>query len=219
MFAALSDRAQAVWRQRGLIPMSEDEAFAALERALAAEVSQAFAAKVDWPCALADEGVSKNSFFFAAKQVKQPIAEPPPPVANDGLAAIRALPAALRRNALVEAFAALARIVLDLPKDAPLPSALPLKELGLDSLMAVELRNHLARFGGVALPATLAFDHPSLEALADRLSVVWSLDPGATPAEAPKPSIKDDLEGLSAEDLEALLAAELDQPFVEGAPS
>jgi acyl transferase domain-containing protein len=219
MFAALSDRAQAVWRQRGLIPMGADEAFAALERALAAEVSQALAAKVDWPCALADEGVSKNSFFFAAMQVKQPIAEPPAPVAHEGLAAIRALPTALRRNALVETFAALARIVLDLPKDAPLPSALPLKELGLDSLMAVELRNHLARFGGVALPATLAFDHPTLEALADRLSAVWSIETGAPPAAAPKLSVKDDLEGLSDEDVEALLAAELDQASVEGAPS
>jgi hypothetical protein len=119
----------------------------------------------------------------------------------------------------VEAFAALARIVLDLPKDAPLASALPLKELGLDSLMAVELRNHLARFGGVALPATLAFDHPTLEALADRLSAVWSLETGAAPAITPKPSLKDDLEGLSDEDVEALLAAELDQPSVEGAPS
>ena len=77
--------------------------------------------------------------------------------------------------------------------------------------MAVELRNHLARFGGVALPATLAFDYPTLEALTDRLSAVWSLETGATPAAAPKPSVKDDLEGLTDEDVEALLAAELDR--------
>ena len=100
-----------------------------------------------------------------------------------------------------------------------MPSALPLKDLGLYSLMAVELRNHLARFGGVALPATLAFDHPTLEALADRLSAVWSLEAGATPAAAPKASVEDDLEGLTDEDVETLLAAELDQLSAEGAPS
>jgi acyl carrier protein len=219
MFAAMSERAQAAWKERGLIPMGEDEAFAALERALAAEVRQALAAKVDWPRALTDEGVRKNPSFFVAMQVKQPTTEAPLPIEQDGLGAIRALPGAMRRNALIETVAARARIVLDLSKDAPLPSALPLKDLGLDSLMAVELRNHLARFGGVALPATLAFDYPTLEALADRLSAVWSLETGATPAAAPKPSVKDDLEDLSDEDVEALLVAELDQLSVEGAPS
>jgi NADPH:quinone reductase-like Zn-dependent oxidoreductase len=218
MFAALSRRAQASWRERGLIPMGEDEAFAALERALAGEVREALVAKVDWPRALIDEGVGKNRFFFAAMQVREPTAQAFPPVEQGGLAAIRALPGALRRNALIEAVAARARVVLDLSTDAILPSAHPLKELGLDSLMAVELRNQLARFGGVALPATLVFDHPTLEALADRLSVVWSLETQAAPAAAPKVSVEDDLEGLGDEDVEALLAAELDQISVEGAP-
>jgi hypothetical protein len=124
------------------------------------------------------------------------------------------LPGALRRNALVEAIAVRARTVLDLPKHAPLPRAVPLKDLGLDSLMAVELRNHLARFGSVALPATLAFDHPTMDALADRHSVVGSLQA----APAPEAAVEDDLEGLSDEDAEAILAAELKQRSVDGAP-
>jgi NADPH:quinone reductase-like Zn-dependent oxidoreductase/acyl carrier protein len=219
MFAAMSERAQAAWKERGLIPMDEDEAFASLERALAAEVRHALAAKINWSRALIDEGVAKNLSFFAAMQVKGRAAEAPPPVDHDGLVAIRALPGALQRNALVEVVAARVRVVLDLPKDAPMPSALPLKELGLDSLMAVELRNHLARFGGVALPATLAFDHPTLDALADRLSALWSLETRAISAVAPKALVEDNLEGLSDEDVEALLAAELDQLSVEGAPS
>jgi acyl carrier protein len=219
MFAAMSERARAAWQARGFIPMGEDEAFAALEKALAAEVRQALVAKVDWPRALADEGIGKNLSFFAAMDIKRRAAEPVSLVDHDGLAAIRALPDASRRTALIEAVAARVRAVLDLPKDAPLPPAIPLKDLGLDSLMAVELRNHLARFGGISLPATLAFDHPTLDALASRLSKLWLLEATAAPAESPRASVEDDLEGLSDEDAEALLAAELDQLSVAGAPS
>ena len=54
--------------------------------------------------------------------------------------------------------------------DLDLERARPLPELGLDSLMAVELRNALGGAIGRVLPTSLVFDHPTAEALTEYLA-------------------------------------------------
>ena len=48
----------------------------------------------------------------------------------------------------------------------PVGSNEPLMASGLDSLAAIEFKNSVSTQFGVVLPATLAFDYPTLEVLA-----------------------------------------------------
>ncbi len=63
-----------------------------------------------------------------------------------------------------------------LGRTAPVADGVPLRELGLDSMLAVELRNSLAADLGVRLPATLLFDHPTVAGVA---AAIVRLRPGA----------------------------------------
>jgi myxalamid-type polyketide synthase MxaB len=89
-----------------------------------------------------------------------------------------------------------------------------LTEIGMDSLMAVELSNRLKALLGQPLPATLAFEYPSIYALVDYLEtqvLVSMIEPEAAqptidPTEA---AIIAELEALSDNEIEATLLDEL----------
>ncbi|HET8935213.1 MAG TPA: SDR family NAD(P)-dependent oxidoreductase, partial [Polyangiales bacterium] len=74
-----------------------------------------------------------------------------------------------RVQALLELVCGEVATVLGLSSPHAVDPNKELAKLGLDSLMAVELRNRLAAVAGTALPATLAFDYPTPHAIAQLL--------------------------------------------------
>jgi acyl carrier protein len=82
-------------------------------------------------------------------------------------------------------------------------------DLGVDSLLAVDLRNRLEAGLDLSLPATLLFDHPNLEALVTHLNGALG-DTGEVPPSEPPASAEEAFAELSEEEVARLLAAEID---------
>src|SRR5262245_6221962 len=213
MAGTVDSRHQQRWAAQGVEFMSSEDGLAILQRLLRAHAAQVAVLPVRWstllgalpagaiPPLLSDleRGVS------VGKQVAKHAAR------RDLRAEIERTAPANRRSALLAEIRTQAAKVLSLDRGHTIDVRQPLNELGLDSLMAVELRNSIGELVGKTLPATLLFKYPTIGALTDYLlGDVLRLaeeDAGTAPAEVD--AYLADIEPLADDDVKRLLYEEL----------
>jgi acyl carrier protein len=160
----------------GLGSLNPETGLAILERLMLADETHVAAVAVDWEAFLGRKAGAASRGLFeqvrsSAAQSQGANAEGPESPRTGGLA--RAVMAALprsRRPVLLDGLHADAARVLGLASGEVIDADTPLTALGLDSLMAVELRNSIALDMDRTLPATLLFNYPTLAELTDFLA-------------------------------------------------
>jgi acyl carrier protein len=195
--------------RRGLQPMPPQDALAALGHAMTAEPPVIGVLAVDWTRFLDRFPAGMRPPLFASVEPATaasslPIGQPTavvPTVQSLALQLERA-EAATRPDVLRLYIRETAARILGLQSELP-PADAPLREVGLDSLMTVELRNALASACETRLPATLVFENPTCQALADHLgrtvfAALWT-----------EGELTDELDSMDADELAELLEKEL----------
>ncbi|MXQ67224.1 type I polyketide synthase [Actinomadura rayongensis] len=163
----------------GLRPMSADEGLALLDAALGRGLPQVFPARLDLTALDRVPAVLRNLAGAGARRIAAGVA---------GEADLRqrlvALPPGERSRLLLDLVLRHTATALGHAAGELADGDRAFKELGIDSLTAVEVRNLLNASTGLRLPATLVFDHPTPAALADRLRAELAPgDDGGTAAE------------------------------------
>ncbi|MFG1699521.1 SDR family NAD(P)-dependent oxidoreductase [Nonomuraea sp. NPDC049309] len=182
MAGRLDDRQTARLAASGMRPLTSEEGLALFDAALAAGHPAPVACRLDL-AALRGRDTEPPALLraLAGRRPARAAAAGPGSLADR----LGAMSPVERRELLLGVVRAEAAGVLGYGSPDAVPVDRAFQELGFDSLSGVELRNRLGRRVGMALPATLVFDHPTVTALAGFLADRF----GGTPEPAQAPAV------------------------------
>ena len=155
--------------RRGVEPMDPDAALTALQRILDEDRSGMTVTATDWRRFLPAFTAARQSPLFSAlpQSVPEPAASDTPGDEGPGLRdRLADLPDVERSRLLLDVVRGEAAATLGHPGADAVPAERALRDLGFDSVSAVDLRNRLKAVTGLPLPASLVFDHPNAAAVA-----------------------------------------------------
>ncbi|WP_078951916.1 beta-ketoacyl reductase [Streptomyces albidoflavus] len=173
--AATGDVAERVGRG-GMLPMDPGQALSLLGRAAASEVACVAVASIDWASFAPAYAAVRPSPFLdrvpEARAALEAVAARSETAAPGARWAARLATASEgeRQQVALELVRESAASVLGHASAESVPAGTPFRDLGFDSLTAVELRNLLGAATGLGLPATLVFDYPTPVELAAHLA-------------------------------------------------
>ena len=210
--AATHKEAAARFAKLGVTPIRPADGFALLDRTLAADAAQVCAADIDW-----GKYAQHKTCGYLAELLRETPAAPKKPTGQATLrSALAAADSARKMAVLQEAVSDAARKVMGYDDDGRIRADEPLADQGLDSLMAVELRNLIAEGLDMALPVSLLFDCPSVDDLCRFLAQELKLDAAtsAVPgqdraAAAPGQDEFGYIDDMDAAELEAMIRKEI----------
>ncbi|WP_461012432.1 SDR family NAD(P)-dependent oxidoreductase, partial [Streptomyces capparidis] len=177
---------QARLSQGGLVPLTSESGLALFDQALTADEALLLLSPLDHAGlrALASGGALPSLLRGLVRAPARRVVGPARTEAEGSSLAQRlaGLAEADRERFLLDLVRGHVGAVLGHADPQSIDAERPFKDLGFDSLTAVELRNRLNTATGLRLPATLIFDHPTPTALADFVrSEVGGVAPVHTP--------------------------------------
>ncbi|WP_373560317.1 type I polyketide synthase [Streptomyces sp. Ag109_G2-15] len=161
-------------RRRGLAGMAPDLALDAMAESIGQAEAAYVIADVDWELfAPAFTAVRPSPLISGLPEVDQALSQAEgesgartSEAADTLLQSLAGLPEPEQERLLTDLVRTEIAAVLGHSGPEAVPATRALKDLGLDSLAAVSLRNRLGVVTGLRLPATLVFDHPNPAAVA-----------------------------------------------------